>query len=929
MPFEAGTRLGPYEIVAPVGAGGMGEVYRAHDVRLERDVAVKVLPAAFSSDPERLARFEQEARAVAGLSHPNILAVYDIGQYRLADAGPSVPYIVSELLEGQTLRERLEEGPQSVRKAIEYGVQIADGLAAAHDKRIAHRDLKPENIFITRDDRVKILDFGLAKLTEREPATSGGSGGRSSAHLDTIPGIVLGTVGYMAPEQVRGQQADHHADIFAFGAVLYEMLSGQRAFGGHFSEALNAILKEHPPDLTTLMRHMPPALDRIVNRCLEKSADARFHSAGDLAFALKALSGDTGKPRAKVPGVETLRAGGGLVWAGTIAVGVGLVAILSLLVAGYVRGMAAEDVPVPVLMEPAQKAEDMPLPPPVRAETLRFAIAPPAGWAATGGLSISPDGRLVAIAAKSAEGGVGQSLLWIRSLDTLAARSLPGTDRASGPFWSPDSKFVGFFADGKLKRVDVSGGSPVTMGDAGASATNAAWSRDGVIVFLGSVGGSSGLFKVAASGGVPVLVTKVAPSAWAGLPPTFLPGGQRVLSSAASAKGVQAYVTSLDSGTQTAISPLTVSGPVLYSQGHVIFARETVLMAQRFDPDTLTVSGEPFLVAELAEQGRLRPSGVTHARFGAFSVSETGVLAYLTEFAGGSPQLTWFNRSDRGVAPIGDRADYGHVELSPGGKSAALSVADPVKGSRDLWVLDLTRGVRSRLTFDASDEDSAVWSPDGSRIVFRSSRNRYRDLFQRASDGTGASTELFADDHNKTPVSWSPDGKFILFASDEGGGRLWVLPLAGNKKPLPLHETTFREAEGQFSPGSDWIAYVSNESGRDEVYVMPFPGPGARLQISMAGGSQPRWRRDGKEIFFLAPNNKLMAAAINIRGSKVEASAAQPLFDVSPAGTGSTYAVSADGQRFLVNTADAAPAPTITVVVNWLPRPLALRRDSP
>jgi Tol biopolymer transport system component len=931
MSLSAGTKLGPYEIVGPVGAGGMGEVYRAHDARLQRDVAVKVLPAAFSTDHERLTRFEQEARAVASISHPNIMAVYDIGRYQPEAVGPWVPYIVSELLEGETLRARLgnhEVGdpPEAarglpMRKAIEYAVQIAHGLAAAHEKHIAHRDLKPENIFITRDDRVKILDFGLAKLTERTPMTAS-EASRSAASPETIPGIVMGTVGYMAPEQVRGQDVDHHADIFSLGAVLYEMVSGRRAFPGHFSEAMNAIIKEHPADLSSFLGNLPPALDRIVSRCLEKSAPARFHSAGDLAFALNALSGDSGESRPLVSGVAALRRGSAFAVTTVIIGGLALVALLTLMT-NYVRQATIEKTPAaietrtPALPAPGPVAAAGPPAAPIITQTLRFAITPPAGSVSTGGLSVSPDGRLVAFSARSTDGADSQSLLWIRSLDALTARSLPGTERAVGPFWSPDAKFLGFFADGKLKRIDISGGTSTTLCDVGSAARTAAWSADGIIVFLGAIGGSSGLFRVAASGGVPALVTKVAqlPPAWS--PVTFLPGRQ-VLFSVPSGRGVRASVASLDSGRQTAISRLTASGPVVYSQGHLIFARDTTVMAQSFDVDQLSLTGEPFSLADAGEQARLRSSAAMSAHLGVFATSENGVLAYLTEFSGGSPQLTWFDRAGHQVTPIGERGDYGYVRLSPDEKRAAVSMPDPTVGSRDLWILDLTRGVRTRLTFDAADDDSAVWSPDGGRIVFSSRRKGRRDLFQRASDGTGNDTEFFADDHNNTPLSWTPNGRFILLSSDEGGGRLWVLPLAGGKKPTPLHQTTFRETEGQFSPDGDWIAYVSNESGRDEVYVAPFPGPGPKFQISMVGGSQPLWRRDGKEIFYVAPANKLMAVAINLRGSRVEASTAQPLLDVSPVGGGMAYAASGDGQRFLVNTADAPPASTIAIVVNWL-----------
>jgi dipeptidyl aminopeptidase/acylaminoacyl peptidase len=427
----------------------------------------------------------------------------------------------------------------------------------------------------------------------------------------------------------------------------------------------------------------------------------------------------------------------------------------------------------------------------------------------------------------------------------------------------------------------------------------------------------AGLFRVSAQGSVPALVARAPRQAVTGSRLTWLADGQRLLLTAPSAEGVRMWVTSPGPGEFTELPSPAATGPVLHSQGHLVFARETLLMAQPFDSRDLAPQGEAFVIAEAVDPPRNRLAERTRPQIGDFSVSDTGVLAYVTEFSRGSPQLVWFDRSGGGRTPIGDRAEYGHIEMSPDGRRAAVSVMDPVTRNRDLWTIDLARGVRTRLTFDSADDDSPVWSPDGRRVVFRSGRSVRRGLYQKASDGTGGETELLVDGHTNTPLSWSRDGKYLLFASDARGAGLWVLPLSGGKKPVPLHETPFRETDGQFSPNGDWVAYVSNESGRDEVYVAPFLGPGGRVQISRAGGRQPRWRRDGREVFYLAPDNRLRAVTVSLSRSRIEAGTAQAVLDLSPAGAGMSYAASADGQRFLVNTVEAPPAPTIAAVINW------------
>jgi Tol biopolymer transport system component len=892
MALAPGTRLGAYEVLSLVGAGAMGEVYRARDSRLGRDVAIKILPPAFSADSERLHRFEQEARAAAALNHPNILAVFDLGQH----AGS--PFIVSELLEGDTLRERLSVGALPARKAIEHAIQIAHGLAAAHEKGIVHRDLKPENLFVTGDGRVKILDFGLAKLTETDLAQAGASNAATRAGTD--PGMVLGTIGYMAPEQLRSLPADHRADIFAFGVVLYEMLSGRRAFQRDTAvDTMTAILKEDPPDLPD---NIPPALVRIVDRCLEKVPARRFQSTGDLAFALEALSSHTGpvpELTAAVREPPVARRRDRLAWILVAVLAVVAVAALTFGAMTYFRR------------------------PPVAVEATRFFVSPPEGWSlamltqgtpAAGPLAVAPDGRQVAFVARNASGG---TLIWARSLDTLAAKVLVGTEGGASPFWSPDSRSLGFFADGKLKKIDIAGGPPVTLCDA-APGISGAWSRDGVIVF--SPAGGTALQQVPASGGVPAPATALSEGETSHSRPAFLPDGRHFLYRG-NLSGVTvrapAFVASLGSTARTRLTEVD-STNVVYSQRHLLFLRETTLMAQPFDPDRLATSGEPFPIAEHIQTFGNPP-------YGFFSASDSGVLAYQTGTAAASAQLAWVDRTGKVLATVGKPAAYGDLALAPDGRRAMITLA-AAQGGGDLWLLDLERdGLATRFTFEPASDQTPLWSPDGNRVIFRSNRTGTFDLYQKASSGAGGEDVLLADNGNKFPASFSPDGRFLLYQIG-GGGDLWVLPLSGEKKPFPFLRTPASENNGRFSPDGQWIAYASDESGRAEVYVAPFTGSsggsGGKRQVSTGGGSQPRWRPDGKEIFYvsLAPNPTLMAAAVSAQGAAFDVGMAVPLFAVRPPVTpGSYYQVSPDGKRFLVNMApvvEAAPTP-ITVVVNW------------
>src|SRR5262245_43263199 len=699
MAVTVGSRLGPYEIVSAVGAGGMGEVYRARDPRLGRDVAIKVLPAEFATDPDRLRRFEREARAAATLNHPNILAVHDIGQH------DGSPYIVSELLDGETLRARLASGAMAVRKAVEHGVQIARGLAAAHDKGIVHRDLKPENIFITQDGHVKILDFGLAKLTEPESVVAGASALPTVTADETEKGTILGTLGYMSPEQVRGLPADARSDIFAFGAFLYEMLSGLRAFRKDTrADTISAILNEDPPDLPVADRRMPPALARIVDRCLEKNPSSRFHSASDLGFALDALSSqsETIATAAAAPAGARRTP---IAWA---LVGVALVAALALGALTYVNRSATE----------APALQSTILPPPDTTITDRggSTLNTPARR-----LALSPDGQRLAFTAAGKDGIIR---LWLRPLDALTAQRLEGTEGAVYPFWSPDSRYIGFFAEGpprrsKLMKIDVAGGPPITLCElTSTNSTGGTWNRDGVILFGTFFGSpeSLAILRVPAAGGTPSPATRIDADNGEVLhyAPYFLPDGRHFLYLAVGVKGNATqpnsqYVGSLDSDQRTRLMP--GGSNAKYANGYLFFMRETTLMAQPFDPARLELRDQAVPVAEQVLVGG--GAGVA----GAFTVSDNR-LAYQTGLSIPS-QLRWFDRDGKQLTVLGEPGVEGFLALSPDGSRAAVSSFDLKAFNTDLWVYDVDRGARTRFTFDAVKLELApVWSPDGQRIAF-------------------------------------------------------------------------------------------------------------------------------------------------------------------------------------------------------------------
>jgi Tol biopolymer transport system component len=905
MRLTAGTRLGPYEILAPIGAGGMGEVYRARDTRLERDVAIKCLPDAVAADPDRLARFRREARTLAALNHPHIAAVYEL------EEAEGVHALVMELVPGETLADVLLRGAPAVREALGLARQIAGGLEAAHESGVIHRDLKPANLQITPSGAVKILDFGLAKALAPEGtiATADTANAATLAAGASRTGLIVGTAAYMSPEQARGLPVDARTDVWAFGCVLYELLTGRRAFAGDYpSDAVAAVLRTEP-EWGALPPETPPGARRLLRRCLEKDPHRRLHDIADARIELDdELNGSSGaeappEPRERTDGRARVRARTRerIAWALAGVSLIGLVLTLS-------RRPPASD-------------------PPGEARTYDAAVVLPADlrmWATepSGRFALSPDGRRLALIGSDAD---GQTMLWVRPLGTAVAQRLAGTEGATFPFWSPDSRFVAFMAAGKLKKIDAGGGAVVTLCD-GTLPASGTWNREDVILFTPRA--SSPVYRVPAGGGTPEPATRLDAAAgdeqhWF---PFFLPDGRHFLYFVvgSKARGVAdpraIYLGSLNPG--EAARPLIEGGSnAKFANGHVIFVRDGTLMAQRFDPDRLVLKGDAAPLVEQVQIAGLVTTGVAAA----FTVSETGVLAYQTGSTVLS-QLAWLDREGRELAKIGEAADYGDLALSPDGTRAAVSVLDPAIGTRDIWLFDLGRGLRQRVTFNPGDDIAPVWSkPEGDRLFFSSRRQGRTHLYERPLRGAGDDTLLFEDSLGKYASSLSPDGRFLAYV--RGGGIIrrsdvWMLPLAGERRAVPLLQTEFIESQPQISPDGQWLAYMTNESGRHEVYIRPFARDGDKVQVSTAGGGWPRWRRDGKEIFYLAADRAIVAVPVARKGLGLEIGAGRRLFTMRTRPQARldayNYDVSPDGRRFLVNTfIEQTTSAAVNIVINW------------
>ncbi|MEO6333942.1 MAG: protein kinase [Pyrinomonadaceae bacterium] len=894
MAMETGVTLGHYKIISSIGAGGMGEVYRATDDRLNRDVAIKVLPSDVTNDGDRLRRFEQEAKATSALNHPNILTVYDIGEHEGA------PFIVAELLDGEELRDRLNEGPIPLRKTIDYAQQIVSGLSAAHEKNIVHRDLKPENLFITRDDRVKILDFGLAKL--REPKSNALGSEDATKRALTDPGVVMGTIGYMSPEQVRGHAADQRSDIFSFGVILYEMLTGRQAFRGEsVVETMHSILKDDVPDMDEDGSRVPPAIDKLMRRCLEKRPEHRFHSAHDLGFALDALASPTSSSGSGLTTVARelpVESRARMNWLGRAAWAAAGIFLISTLIFGALYFRRTEE----------------------RRQAMRFTISPPEKNSFSQAFAVSPDGQQIVFVATGVSGATS---LWVRQVASVEARQLGGTDGASFPFWSPDSRWIGFFSGGKLRKIEAGGGPPQTLADASGDPRGGTWAPDGTIIF--SPNTTAPLMRVSASGSTVSELTKLDTAIdqtshrW----PSMLPDGKRFLyfgrGSRADKQGL--YVASLDSPEPKFLMETTVSGTYAEDggKGYLLFVREETLMAQRFDPDSLALTGEatPLIQGILAFPGEVGPTA-----YSAFSAA-AGHLIYRT----GDQQttrLTWFDRTGKSGGPIGEPAGYHEPVLSGDGTKVLFGRSEGA-ATQDVYLQDLTRGNTTRLTFDPGADGTPVFTADETQVIFYSNRGGKGNFYRKPTSGAGNDELLMGSDGGTYPDSCSRDGKYLLYENNGGPKTkvdLWVLPLTGGGSPFPYLTTDFEEAHAQFSPDVRWIAYTSNESGRAEVYVQSFPIGAGKWQISNNGGDQPQWRNDGKELFYISLDHNLLAVSIS-GGTPIEVGRPELLFQtITPAGgltdDRNNYVAAKDGQRFLVNTlVDTTNSQPLIFVLNW------------
>jgi len=895
MSLATGKKLGPYEIQSPLGAGGMGEVYRARDTRLDRTVAVKILPAHLSASAEARQRFEREARAISSLSHPNICHLYDVG------AADGVHYLVMEYLEGETLAARLVRGALPLEQLVRSGIEIAEGLEQAHRSGVVHRDLKPGNIMLTKSG-AKLMDFGLAKSAApaaSEPAselTQALSSPRPAAtHPLTAEGSVVGTFQYMSPEQVEGKEADARSDIFALGALLFEMATGKRAFEGKSAtSAMAAVLEREPPAVSSLAPAAPPALDRIVKTCLEKEPDRRFQSAHDVGLQLQWLGQAAQAP---ATGVAPAISGGhkgraALPWAFA-----GFALVLAIIFASlYITGLK----PRPVLRAQI-----------VAPEKLRFNFTGDNG----GPPAISPDGTHMVFSAIAE----GKSQLYVRSMSTLTPQPLPGTEDAIFPFWSPDSRSVAFFANGKLRRIEIAGGPALTICDSPVG-RGGSWGKSGVIVFTPNFGAS--LFQVPASGGTPTAVTKLEAKYTTHRWPWFLPDGQHFLYLAANHNDPNSadtglYVGSLDSK-ENRLVVLTQSSAT-YVSGYLLFVRNGALLAQSLDTSTLQLKGEPAVLTDNVQVD----DGVWRATF---TASDNGTLLYQPGVAGSGLTLSWLDRSGKPAGPTGVRDAYREAQISPDGKRLALSIGQPLGA---IWTYDLTRNVKARLTFGGENNDDLAWSPDGSQIAYTASLGRFQGgaaIMSKASSGAGEEKEQLRTSDNTTALlDWSPDGRYLIYRTGTPatgtGIDLWVLPLFGDRKPAPYVTAPGDQDYAQFSPDGRWVAYSSRDSTTFQVFVAPFPWTGAKWQVSTTDGVFPRWRRDGKELYFLAVSSgQFLAAEVNGRGESFEVGQVRPLFAINniSANTESTqYSATGDGQRFVFITTGEAGSQPLTLVENW------------
>jgi eukaryotic-like serine/threonine-protein kinase len=878
MTLTPGTKLGPYEIQFRLGAGGMGEVYRARDTRLDRAVAIKVLPAHFSKDAVRKQRFEREAKTISGLNHPNICTLHDVGSQ------DGIDYLVMEFIEGESLAQRLLKGPLSVEQVLKIGRDIADALDKAHRYSIIHRDLKPGNVMLTKSG-AKLLDFGLARPTSHSTSLATLTAAAPQQAL-TEEGMIVGTFQYMSPEQVEGKDVDARSDIFSLGAVLYEMVTGKRAFEGksQFSVA-SAILEKEPAPISTIKPMSPRSLDNVIRRCLVKEPDDRWQSARDLSLELKSISAE--ESLAAASSNPAIRPVGGSLrgWLGWCVAALLAISVIFSLVRLWTR------------TPPSQ-------------QTMRASILAPDGrefdrWGVT---AISPDGKYLVFLA-TVPGWSGQ--LWIRRIDSLTAKPLPGTEGAQSPFWSPDSKWIGFAAGSKLRKISVDGGSPLVICDSG-QLRGGSWSPNGTILFVPGVGVP--VYSVPDAGGTPVEATHLDKSGgelthrW----PVFLPDGKHFLFFSRGRENA-IYVSSVDSKERKLI--LKNETNALYaSPGYLLFVQNGVLLAQQFDADRLELKGSPAAVADDVPVF----GGQQH---GLFSASANGILAIHSKQELLS-QPIWVDQSGKPVEALMDPAIFVsyNMRMSPDGRKIAFGITDPKDGADNIWVHDVASHQTTRLTFEELIAQHPVWSPDGGRLLYTSNRIGQTQTFSIPVTGVGEAELLAPSDYIDMASSWSPDGRYIVFVRapiertlDLG---LWVLPLFGEKKAYPLFAVSHSQQWGAvFSPDGKWIAYTSNESGDGEIYIVSFPDARAKIQVSKNRSDQPRWSSDGRRLFYGDKDHSVVAASLRVTTKGIEVADTRTLFKLDIP----NFEVSGDGKRFLVfKTVDNQEPSTVTLISNWM-----------
>jgi len=889
---ESGTLVGStidhYEVRAFIGAGAMGEVYRAHDSRLGRDVALKVMPALFSEDPVRTCRSEREAKLLASLNHPNIASIYD-----LEESG-GIRCLVLEFVEGQTLADRLKCGPIPISEVLEISRQIAEALEAAHEQGIVHRDLKPGNVMISAAGPVKVLDFGIAKMLEPHAAAN------APTNIDSASaGVVLGTPSYMSPEQARGKTIDKRTDIWAFGCVLYELLTGRRAFQGETVTDTLAAIVERVPDWQAVPASTPERIKDLLRRCLQKDVRHRLRDIGDARIQIEEAAREPLTVRAGIPHRNREK----LAWT-FLGVATLLVFVLAIPAVSYLRHSN-------------------------ESTQVRFLIEPPS-MPGQYQVSVSPDGRKVAFVASAA----GNTMLYVRPIDSVSAQPLPGTEGALQPFWSPDSRYIGFGVSGsKLKKIDTAGGAPQILCDLSSAFLGGTWNSEGTILFSQTKGNQAFLHRVSADGGVPTIISALdntrpdESDVW----PYFLPDGHHYLYLAWSrqAHNRAVYIGSLDSAEKKLLIPVD-SMAVYAPPGFLLFRRGVTLSAQSFDSTRLQLIGEPVRLADdiLYNAGNGR---------GAFAVSSNGTLVYRTSER--ARQLIWIDRNGNTSRPISLSLNARAIRLSPDGKRLAFSdeVSDGNTWTGDIWIYDIDRDLKTKLTTHPAVDHWPIWSPDGSELAFDSERDGPRHTpYVKATNGASPERPLFQPDSGLGYglLDWSMDGRFIVFQAAKEGSNpvdLWVLPLLGDRKPFAYLTTPFQKGNAVFSPDGRWLAYVSFESGKPEVVVQTFPDPSkGKVQISRDGGLYPRWRRDGRELYYLDGNRRLVAVSVTTN-TNFEVGKSASLFETSipfepsrSQGPDYPYDVTPDGQRFLVSAPlDTTP---ITVVLNWIEE---VKRHSP